>query len=352
MCLRNILYPLVKLDNGKKHLFLNYGIKIKSREIYDDLKDYNMQFRFASLGVSKYEGLNKLVKSESVVEFLKFVNVPCGCCRECLNDLSRQWAFRIMKEAELYDNNYFITLTYSDEHLPDNRFLVKDEISKFNKKLKVYLDRNNLNSRFRFYGVGEYGSGQFQTEFGLQVKSRPHYHVIYFDLDIPDLQFLKLDENKNLLFTSELLSKVWGKGFVTIGAVDIGSACYVARYCDKKRRLNKTEKDDLISKGITPEFSVMSRMPGIGSHYLDKIKNDFENGLFKQYLKGKTFSIPLYYSKKIKEQLEGSSILLQYEQHASFAAAAKVAQLLNISDVTDLDNFLDSLDVVDTKRKL
>ena len=273
MCVNLHQYPLVELTNGKKKVLFNYGVVVENRD-FTPFNELEKDWNFSILGYvpSKHPYFNQAVKEYGVKKFLKYIGVPCGQCEDCLKAKARGWAFRILKEASQFDNNFFITLTYDDEHLPSRisknglftcQSLVKSEISDFNKKLKVNLNRKKLNSGFRFYGVGEYGSQTY----------RPHYHVIYFNLEIPDLKFYNYDKQSgSILFTSEFLDNIWKKGHVIIGAVDIGSACYVARYCDKK--LNRTKDEKIIlSNFLEPEFNVMSRRPGIGAFYMDKLAN-------------------------------------------------------------------------------
>ena len=220
MCVNLNMYPLVKLTNGKKKVLFNPGIVIENKD-FISLNTQELECRLAIKGNSRIESLNREFKKNGVESFEKFVNVPCGHCEQCLKSKARGWAFRILKEAEKYDNNYFITFTYSDENLKYAPLaytrnapiasLVKNEISDFNKKLKTYLKRKGLNSDFRFFGVGEYGSNTF----------RPHYHVIYFNLDLPnDLEFYKY-ENGQLYFRSKFLEDTWAKGNVVIGSLDI-----------------------------------------------------------------------------------------------------------------------------------
>ena len=49
------------------------------------------------------------------------VRVPCGQCVGCRLERSRQWAIRCAHEAQSHERNCFITLTYDNEHLPENR---------------------------------------------------------------------------------------------------------------------------------------------------------------------------------------------------------------------------------------
>jgi len=332
MCVNLTQYPLVELDDGKKKVLFHYGVVIENRD-FNSFDDLALDWRYAIKGFSKRDSFNRAVKEYGVKKFLKYTCVPCGACEECLKARARGWAFRILKECELYDNNFFITFTYDDEHLPKSSSqcmtLVNDEISKFNKKLKTYLKREGLNERFRFYGVGEYGSTTF----------RPHYHVIYFNLDIPDLEFYNY-ENGNLLFNSKFLDSIWNKGHVVIGAVDVGSACYVARYCDKKQNRSKDEKRK-ISLLCCPEFSVMSRRPGIGAYYMEKLENNIKNGIFSLSVNGNDFSIPIYYSKKIKEKLKDTPYLKAYEDRCDFLIRNKMSKDLILSDVlcTDIQSY-------------
>ena len=166
-----------------------------------------------------------------------------------------------------------------------------------------------------------------------------HYHVIYFNLDIPDLEFYNCS-NGQLYFNSKFLDSVWKKGHVVIGAVDVGSACYVARYVDKKQNRSKYEKI-LLSDFVEPEFSVMSRRPGIGSFYMEKLVNDVKNGVYSLFASGNSFSIPIYYSKKLKEVLKDTPYLKAYEDRNELLIKNKFAKDLILSDVlsTDLQDY-------------
>jgi len=46
--------------------------------------------------------------------------LPCGKCTGCKLERSRQWAVRLMHEAQLHERTSFITLTYRDEDLPNS----------------------------------------------------------------------------------------------------------------------------------------------------------------------------------------------------------------------------------------
>jgi len=185
------------------------------------------------------------------------LRIPCGQCIGCRLERSRVWALRCVHEASLYDDNCFVTLTYSDENLPADGSLSKADFVGFHKRLR---DRVGYR-RFRFYACGEYGDS----------TNRPHYHALLFNYDFPDKEFFATSKSGCKLFTSELLDSVWGFGHCQIGSVSFESAAYVARYIMKK--ITGDMAADHYA-GRQPEFNEMSRRPGIGRGWLDKYMSD------------------------------------------------------------------------------
>lgn len=171
-----------------------------------------------------------------------------------------------MHEASLYDNNCFITLTYDDDHLPTDGSLHKHHYQKFMKRLrKKYAGKN-----IRYYHCGEYGD---QTK-------RPHYHACIFNLDFSDRTQYTI-ANGVSCDTSEILTDIWGHGFVTVGDLTFESAAYVARYIMKK--VNGAMAEEHYERvsfetgevyQIQPEYTTMSRRPGIGSDWYEKYKDN------------------------------------------------------------------------------
>lgn len=331
MCRKLVYYPLVKLKyEDKQKILFTEGIECGTKEEHEEFLKMEKEFRIGRS--SKYQYIQQLYRHEDVDHLVKFVQIPCGHCDECLKDRARQWAIRILKEAENSYYNYFITLTYDDDKLPGYN-LVKDEISKFNKKLKTALSRAGKPSDFRFYGVGEYGSK----------SARPHYHVIYFNLKLDDLVFYKTTEDGNILFNSPFIDSIWKKGFCVIGAVDVGSACYVSRYVDKKRLLTKEQKEQLENKGVVPEFSVMSRNPGIGSCYYEKVKDNFKQGIYNIPFRDNNFSIPKYFKDKLKNDLDLDE-MIDYENYVKLNVNCKIHNDVLLSyNVGDVNKYYDIL---------
>ena len=189
------------------------------------------------------------------------LSIPCGQCIGCRLEKSRQWAIRCSLESQLYENSYFLTLTYNDEHLPKTGSLVPDDLQKFLKKLRRYIEYHGSDKKIRFFACGEYGDN----------FCRPHYHAIIYNLDIPDLKRFSTSFNGDIYYTSETINQIWKNGYVIIGQVTFESCAYVARYVTKK--ITGAQADEHYN-GREPEFVRMSRRPGIGSAWLDRYKND------------------------------------------------------------------------------
>lgn len=183
------------------------------------------------------------------------LELPCGQCVGCRLERSRQWAVRCLHEASLHEDNCFVTLTYSEENIPDDGSLDKRHWQLFAKRLRKRL------GSFRFFHCGEYG----------ERLARPHYHACLFGLNFPDRKYYKDVGAKARLDTSDLLDDIWGLGFCTVGDVTFESAAYVARYVMKK--VTGKEADSHYD-GLQPEYVTMSRRPGIASDWFRKWSNE------------------------------------------------------------------------------
>jgi len=212
------------------------------------------------------------------------ISLPCGRCIGCRLERARQWAVRLLHESKLHEENSFLTLTYDDKFLPKDGSLVKEHCQLFMKRLRKRLSPLKI----KFFLCGEYG----------EKLLRPHYHAIIFGYGFPDKVLLKKVGDVEL-FTSVLLSEVWGLGFCTIGAVTFDSACYVANYATKKIT-GKSAKAFYGSR--CPEFLLMSRGGragrGIGYGWFEL----FESDVFpadEVIVNGKEARPPRYYDNII-----------------------------------------------------
>lgn len=211
--------------------------------------------------------------------------LPCGHCIGCAMDYSRQWSSRIMLEASKYDENCFITLTYSDEFVKQK--LDKKDLQKFFKRFRKAVAPRKI----RYFACGEYGES----------THRPHYHAIIFGYDFHDKELLKKGSGGNLLYTSAFLNELWPFGITSIGSVDVASAAYVARYSMKKR-LTGIDND---------EFLIMSRRPGIACDMFDESFYDTDKIYGPGF--GKT-RVPRYFDKKAEAAWSDKFIIAKGER--------------------------------------
>lgn len=213
------------------------------------------------------------------------ISIPCQRCQGCRLERSKNWAARCMHEKLSHADNCFITLTYDDDNLPSDGSLIKRDLQLFNKRLRKWCVKHR-GSSFRFYACGEYGD----------TYGRPHYHSICFNCDFPDKRFYKYNARSEPLYTSVILDNIWGLGITTVGDVTFDSCAYVARYCM-----------DVISgdmaadwyQGRLPEFSNMSRRPGIGAAWFAKYgRHAYEHD--SVVVEGREMRPPRYYDSQFE----------------------------------------------------
>lgn len=214
----------------------------------------------------------------SPVNTLYFKNSPaamyvnCGKCLECKIKRSREWSFRLLQESKLYDCNCMITLTYNNDHLPENGEICYRDFQLFMKRLRKFL----YPEKVRFFCSAEYGDR----------GGRPHFHCILFGYDFPDKYFYRFDNKKTELYRSPKLEALWDFGFSSIVDFNQEVGLYCAAYLQKK------------ISGKTPPVIRMSNRPGIG---FGAIKKEM---LFdeKIYENGKYIALPRYYLKVLERK--------------------------------------------------
>lgn len=195
-------------------------------------------------------------KVYSTSKGLAYQAVPFGCgqCMGCRINKVREWQHRIMLEASTHPKSGFVTLTFSDEHLPE-RVEVR-ELQLLLKRLRYYL------GEIRYFGVGEYGDE----------SKRPHYHLALFgvndsficpdctkfkcpNIDIANRFNTSCEMQGKILCLQEEVMQAWKYGIVQVGEINRESAGYIAGYAAK----GATRKDAELR-----EFSIQSRKPPLG----------------------------------------------------------------------------------------
>lgn len=136
------------------------------------------------------------------------------------------------------------------------------------KRLRLHYKHKTI----RYFHCGEYGDKD----------NRPHYHACLFNHAFTDDEnrILYSTSNDNQLWISPILTEIWGKGFTTIGSLTFESAAYTARYIMKKINGDQAYEHYMRSDcygqmfHVEPEYTTMSRKPGIGKGWYDKWKDD------------------------------------------------------------------------------
>ncbi|QCQ84829.1 replication initiator protein [Blackfly microvirus SF02] len=188
------------------------------------------------------------------------LRLPCGQCIGCRLEKARQWAVRCMHEKRMSSCSAFVTLTYRPEEVPEGGSLRRRDLVLFMKRL-----RRRFGAGIKFYACGEYGDQ----------LSRPHYHLLLFHMEFPDAKPVGTAKGGQTLFSSEILRELWPMGHNWIGEVSFESCAYVARYILKKvtGALAEDYYQTITVEGQIidrePEFTVMSRRPGIGAKWFD-----------------------------------------------------------------------------------
>jgi len=222
--------------------------------------------------------------------------ISCGICQGCRLERSREWALRLHCESLVSTSAHFLTLTYSDDHLPEQGSLDPEDWRLFLKRL-----RRAEGPGIRYFMCGEYGEDQNQpTRLG-----RPHFHAIVFNGE-----FDLLEHGRNQhgpLYISEKLDDLWGKGIATIDIATPRTMGYTARYLMKKQGGKKAEEHYIKAEPTTgeiypvlPEYSRQSTRPGIGRRWFDQYGMDCRKGFLM--FDGKKTPVPRYFLKLMEQR--------------------------------------------------
>ena len=244
-----------------------------------------------------------------------YVLVPCRVCAACRSSYARDLQNRIEDECRAHKYNFFVTLTYDNEHMPmyyaypsesgvyfrafrGNKplldaqglelpeldfdledswyaephhnpystgfgFCYKPDIQKFIKRLRIKLVRtygNVFSSKIRYFVASEYGP----------VTYRPHYHGVFF-----------CDDDRIARDLPRLIYEAWSMCSPERCDVQLVSGAapqYVAKYVNGFARLPK-----VLSTQFTRPFHLASKNPALGTFKIDEkeifdcfVNNNFE----------------------------------------------------------------------------
>ena len=145
--------------------------------------------------------------------------LPCGKCESCKRNRAEDWAIRCELEAKEHPFNYFLTLTFDNQHI--------DKASE--KDLRHFLDLlagwNNCN-KYKYFACEELG----------ELTQRLHFHLVLFcDFELDLYNPVKL--NGFYHFHSKKIDEFWTLGLHDITPFGVNCARYVAKYTSKDSKL-------------------------------------------------------------------------------------------------------------------
>ena len=239
----------------------------------NDLFSNSSSFKIQSL-----RSLEELFASHSAFksyfdEHCDYQYIKCRKCEECKFDYASEWGIRCAHEYQMSTCGAFITLTIDDTraHLfnqeknikqyckkcvKGNRYirypisytLCKGLILDFVKKLRDLLYKR-YGVSIRYFGCGEYGSN----------GDRPHYHILIYNYNFPDRQFIGYTKKGFPYYYSEELFNAWNYGICTVQDLDVKTCFYTAKYCLKKLKFTDDIQLQEQYYGREQEFLFMSK---------------------------------------------------------------------------------------------
>lgn len=207
------------------------------------------------------------------------IEIACGQCIGCRLRRAQDWALRVMHEAQMHDENCFVTLTYADEHLPAGGSLDYGHFQLFMRRLRRDV-------KVRFFMCGEYGPA---TE-------RPHYHACLFGVSFPDQVVAGKSGAGKVFYRSKLLDSYWQLGHATVQPLNPSTAAYTARYVVDK--LTGDAGAEAYGERVPP-FSHCSLKPGIGARWYERYGGDVLPR-DTAVMDGRAMQVPKYYDKLMR----------------------------------------------------
>lgn len=293
-----------------------------------------------------------------------FREVDCGKCLACQHKLQIEYAIRCYYEYRHAKDDggftYWDTLTMDDDHLSTFEgypCFDRSMISGFMKRLRTYFKRKYSLDKdvLRFFCVSEYG----------ERKHRPHFHIVFFVHD-PKLSVEALQSaisecwKYGLTANSYRLAKSVAR-YTDFIVRNNAALTYVAKYLYKDDTYTSKYIDEveyqLTQKGVEFEKKDIERAfrpfrlssINFGSYLLELGEYDFDEESCKMPVAlnvDKTFSLPMYYRRKLYYHLvKFEDGKLSWQKNSDYAE-----KLLNLenerfeNDVIQMSNRINSVD--------
>lgn len=214
-------------------------------------------------------------------ETIEALKIPCGRCIGCRLENSRQKAMRGTLEAQMHDQNSWLTLTYAPGNEPPGESVNRRDLDLFMKRL-----RKRYGTGISHLSCGEYGDR----------TGRMHYHVCLFGHDFGD-KYPWQKTGVGTLYRSDALEEIWTEGHAIVGEVNFDTIAYTARYITKKITGDKAEQH---YQGKEPEFLSMSRKPAVGLRFVEEYADDIYPKDFVT-IRGRKMKPPVYYDRWLEK---------------------------------------------------
>lgn len=282
--------------------------------------------------------------------------VPCGQCRGCRLTTRQQWVARMVKESALWEARpLFCTFTYADSHLPPD-FSVSRRVA----QLLVKRVRKRFGDGIRLFGCGEAGD----------LSGRPHYHLLFWNLELPDLVPFQTSKSGLPLFRSAALESCWTKmdgardtgealGFVDVGYGDVSAMGYVAGYVFKKMADDRASAEErTFAHPVTgelietaPPFAFMSRRPGIGARWVDEyLTSDARHS--DLIVDGRRYAMPPYFRRRVERLLSLGEGLTDREFMAAVDLALSSSEFGEDGDAVVAARLVAGASIIEAMKEL
>ena len=308
-------YPLVCLNGRQWHCTANYA----------DFPDWYISPKRNGATPENYEKYYAYNMLGEVINI--YILVPCGKCPNCCMQKRTDWTSRL--SLEYHKRAYlpiFFTLTYDDQHLPDDGVSVVDVqlfLKRFRSKLKYHFpDMDVHNIRYAIF-----------SEYGKQTH-RAHYHGIFYGINVPaTVVWYKIQP---------ILHSSWRNGFIHMKFCHKRSFNYISKYILKGSN---------VPDGMNPNFHTFSRRGGsIGCYCLNDMqlvqhvcKTDDLRVKINLFGQVKEFLLPKVVANKIYRDphtfYDKTSISVYKYFYLMLSRCADISSRLNI-DIEDYEEYL------------
>lgn len=251
--------------------------------------------------------------------------VPCNECLSCQVKRASEMAARIYLETLAFEGrsepglSWFVTATYSPEHLPADGELVEAEAQRFIDTVRKSLRRKyGREWRLRYVYCAERGG----------TTGRAHFHFIFWGLPLEDRKPHKRS-GEHELYSSAWLDRLWGKGFCLSGPVTPGACEYVAAYTVQSsmgRVAAPTVLDPATGelRELRRPYARYSTHPGIGAEFFDKYGDQIRPGNDYVVINGVKRGVPRYFLERMKaSRPEDADALLERRVDAACDPATR-----------------------------